>query len=118
MPDEFDEEQDGEEEPQKPTFSLPTFGQGQQSEESEESRPKPRTDDTALDEEDEEDIFGIGERNDGSIDELERTDVDDILDVSEEDVTGERPQKKRFSRTTKKFRPSNQPPSTLGGMQY
>jgi hypothetical protein len=99
-------------------FALPTFGQEAQSSDEEAPRPKPRTDDTALDEEDEEDIFGIGERNDGSIDELERTDVDDILDVSEEDVTGERPQKKRFSRTAKKFRPSNSPPSSLGGMQY
>ena len=127
MPDEeeFDDEQDDEEQTvapaPRPTFSLPSFGQGEQapSPQEPEAERKPRTDDTALDDEDEEEIFGIGERSDGSVDELERTDLDDVFDVSESDITGEKSRpKQRFSRTTKKFRPSNLPNTTLGGMQY
>jgi hypothetical protein len=121
MPDDFEEEE--EEEPQsRPVFTLPSvFPQSSELEQEPEPARKPRTnDDTALDEEDEEEIFGVGERSDGSVDELERDDFSDILDVSEEDITGEKPQpkpKQRFSRTTKRFRPNN-PPPTVGGMQY
>jgi hypothetical protein len=125
MPEDFEEEEDQEEqeEPQsRPVFSLPSvFPQSSEPESEPEPTRKPRTnDDAALDDDDIEEIFESGERSDGSVDELERDDFSDILDVSEEDITGEKPQPKprqRFSRTTKRFRPNN-PPPTVGGMQY
>jgi hypothetical protein len=130
--DEFADEQDGlndEEQavdttPQpKPMFSLPSFGQGEPAPTPQNQPQAPRTDDdTAISAADEEEIFGTGERSDGSIDEMERTDFDDLFEVGEEDIMGEKskpqPPKQRFNRTAKKFRPNNTPPPTVGGMQY
>lgn len=125
MEDTYEEEPVEQPQPQSPSpFRIP-FLQPQPQPAQQEPEPvaehKPRTDmDTALDAEDEEEIFGTGEREDGSIDELERDDVDDIIDVDIADVTGypeDKPQKQRFARTAKKYRPNNQPPATMGGMQ-
>jgi hypothetical protein len=129
MPDEFGNEEiqydeDGNEVPvspsPRPVFTMPSvFPQSQQEEPEAEHKVRPNPDDAALDDDDIEDIFESGERSDGTTDELERDDFSDILDVSDEDVTGykqEKP-KQRFSRTPKKFRPNNPPPTRLGGMQ-
>lgn len=105
----------------------------------EEQAPPPMNEDdvnyipeTGLTAQDEEDIFGTGERADGSIDEMERTDIDDltgdedddfsdVLSVSEEDIMGKAPEPKRpkqFRRTNRPYTPP--PPSVrgMGGLQY
>ena len=105
----------------RPAFSLPSVFPQSQSQEPEtvEHVTRPNPDDAALDDNDIEEIFESGERSDGTTDELERDDFSDILDVSEEDITGDKPvkPKQRFTRTAKRFRPNN-PPPTVGGMQY
>ena len=130
MPEEYDEDGnviEGQPQQESPRFSMPSvFPQNQsntpepepEQEEAHESRPNP--DDAALDDEDVEEIFGTGERGDGTTDEIERTDFSDILDVDESDITGDKPvkPKQRFSRTVKRFIPNNPPPASLGGMQY
>ena len=75
---------------------------------------------TELTEEDEDELFGTGEKLDGSLDEMERTDIDDMLSLGDEDEifgTGERkPKSKKYRRTVKRF--NSQPPQTMGGIQY
>jgi hypothetical protein len=62
--------------------------------------------------------FGVGEKLDGSLDELERSDVGDMLEVDSSDITGEPPKTKKryFRRTNKRYIPPS--PPTLGGMRY
>lgn len=71
--------------------------------------------DKALDED-----FGTGEKLDGSLDEMERVDFADMLELGDEDSifgTGEpKPKKKRYFRRTRKPYPPS--PPTLGGMRY
>lgn len=61
--------------------------------------------------------FGTGEKLDGSLDEMERTDVGDVLEIGDlNSIFGtDAPKKKRlFRRTTKKYTP---PSTSLGGFR-
>lgn len=70
--------------------------------------------------------FGVGELSDGSIDEMERQDTDDVLAVDDDfsDVlevgdlnedTTPKPRPMRFKRTARPYRPM--PPSSMGGLR-
>lgn len=64
-----------------------------------------------------EEIFDVGERSDGTIDQMERTDTADVLEIGDlNSIFGtDAPKKKRlFRRTTKKYTP---PSTSLGGFR-
>ena len=109
----------------------PTFAPQEDVEEEElveeEERPELDEDDPnyipelELDDETSDEIFGTGEKLDGSLDETERTDIDDVLEIGDTDSifgTGDpKPKPKRFKRTVKRFAPQP-PPSNMGGLQF
>jgi len=118
-----------------PTGEIERSGESPEEEIAESYNPPPMDEDdvnfipeAGLSKSDEEDIFGVGPRADGSIDEMERSDAEDltgesddlsdVLEVTEEDVMGKAPEPKHPKQFRRTVRPYVPPPSNLGGLQY
>ena len=122
-----------------PTGEIARSGETAEEEIAESYNPPPVDEnsdnyipETGLTSQDEEDIFGTGERADGSMDEMERTDIDDligdddddysdVLSVSEEDIMGKAPEPERpkhFKRIVRPNTPSAPTVGGMGGLQY